>query len=183
LFSVDETFCVIKQSVNNQLGLLLALVAAATALGGAITLSGAIQGAQIALLAFTLTQIGEYRYDIYGKPIGETVPFYIWAQAKDTNAQAAQQGQIVEEVIDNPLIDQLQMAQDLADFYLLYYQLQKKRVTATFMKNLAFEPLDFIQAFNPRYNFSLKFMAQEVEHHIGRRNDKEVTIVKGALVP
>jgi len=177
LTTVEDNYCLIHQTVRNQLPMLLALVGIAMVAGKTFSM-GFVVASQILILS----QVGEYDYKIYGCPKGEDIPYNVWAQANDLVDIQKKDGQIVEKVIDNPWVSSETFAQDIADFEIERVEWLRKQLISEVSRNLLFEPGDIVQLYNVRYSTTPKMYVTKVIHRIGKRDEAETTLLTGGYI-
>jgi hypothetical protein len=176
LADVQDYYCVVHQSVRNQVLGLLALASVGDFLG-----IGFIDGAVIGQMILILLEVGDFHYKIYGRPLGESIPYNVFAQSKDLTLQSYEGG-VIEKVIDNPFIPNQTVAQQLADYELSKSKWFRKKPTSTVQRNLAFEPGDIVSVYNPRTSLPIKIYVSQVTHNIGDRTQAETTIITGGYI-
>jgi hypothetical protein len=177
LTTVEDNYCLIHQTVRNQLPMLLALVGLAMAAGKTFSI-GFVVASQILILS----QVGEYDYKIYGCPRGDDVPYNVWAQANDLVDIQKKEGQVVEKTIDNPWISTETFAQDIADYEIERVQWLRKQLISEVSRNLLHEPGDIVQLYNVRYSTAPKMYVTKVVHRIGKREEAETTLLTGGYI-
>jgi hypothetical protein len=157
--------------------MLLALVGIAEAAGKTFSM-GFVLATQILILV----QVGEFHYKIHGSPLGDAIPYNVWAQASDSVDIQKKDGQIVEVVIDNPWISSEVLAQDIADYEIERISWLRKVLLAEVSRNLAHEPGDVIQLYNKRYGTTPKMYVTKVVHKLGNREEAETTLLTGGYI-
>lgn len=168
----DERYCIIEIDAPDLTGLLIASIIgyiAATYIpdsfggvgsGMTIPVGRIVEGVALNICMMVLGSIGNYQYEIWGRPIGE-IRREIQGKADDVNHQS-EIGRIITERIEGFLCYTVANCEQVAAFELMVVRLQRKRVKLSKISNYQDEEGDVIQVVHPYTKQSLKLLITDL---------------------
>lgn len=180
-----QQYCTITQTVSNLIAALYVLIGAALAqwmLYGVGVGTVAVTNPLAGVLAMALTilgQIGNFYYEIYGRPVGDALPDTIEATADDTDLQANYG--VISMEIDNPFLDTYAKCLTLAENELEKAKWFRYVPTLRICANQAHQIGDVVKAYHKNTNNSYSFLITDIENAY-KRGEEDVDILRGGLI-
>lgn len=159
----DDKFCIIYVEAPNLIPALIAAVAlygAGALIGDIVIVEGfivsggmtiplgrAMEYAALLIIVNILGSVANYNLEVWGNPLGQIRQSY--QESADDTAHQTKIGQVIEQVIDEPLCYSVDDCLEVADFELMVVQMQRRRVRIKKIAHLQDEDGDTIRFVHP----------------------------------